>query len=169
MDYKLEYGESIMENEQDSKRKGKPQRPPQLGIRTLMSADNVFFDDPQVKIERIPRNVADKYIVRVSYEPVWVNSTGDFNSTGEIEDVFDITRQVNQIQTIFKIIERDDKTYKTGYEAYEMHCPTLLKIGKELNEMFGVWLLYAASKIIYSKSENHYNLLCEAWQPLNHW
>ena len=109
MDYKLEYGESIMENEQDSKRKGKPQQPPQLGIRTLMSADNVFFDDPQVKIERIPRNVADKYIVRVSYEPVWVNSTGDFNSTGEIEDVFDITRQVNQIQTIFKIIERDDK------------------------------------------------------------
>ena len=143
MDYKLEYGESIMENEQDSKRKGKPQRPPQLAIRTLMSADNVFFDDPQVKIERIPRNVA--------------------------EDVFDITRQVNQIQTIFKIIERDDKTYKTGYEAYEMHRPTLLKIGKELNELFGVWLLYAASKIIYSKSENHYNLLCEAWQPLNHW
>tara|TARA_B100001057_G_scaffold377655_1_gene382919 strand:- start:12417 stop:12893 length:477 start_codon:yes stop_codon:yes gene_type:complete len=158
-----------MENEQGSKKKDTGNNSSHLTMRTLMSADNVFFDDPKVKIERIPRNVADKYIVRVSYEPVWVNSTGDFNSTGEIEDVFDITRQVNQIQTIFKIIERDDKTYKTGYEAYEMHCPTLLKIGKELNEMFGVWLLYAVSKIIHSKSENHYNLLCEAWEPLNHW
>jgi hypothetical protein len=158
-----------MENEQDSKKKDTGNNSSQLTMRTLMSADNVFFDDPKVKIERIPRNVADKYNIKVTYEPVWVNSNGDFNSTGVIEDVFDITRQVNQIQTIFKIIERDDKTYKTGYEAYEMHRPTLLKIGKELNDMFGVWLLYAASKIIYSKNENHYNLLCEAWAPLNHW
>tara|TARA_B100001094_G_scaffold182352_1_gene176745 strand:+ start:33928 stop:34404 length:477 start_codon:yes stop_codon:yes gene_type:complete len=158
-----------MENEQGSKKKDTGNNSSHLTMRTLMSADNVFFDDPKVKIERIPRNVADKYIVKVTYEPVWVNSNGDFNSTGEIEDVFDITRQVNQIQVIFRIIERDDKTYKTGYEAYEMHCPTLLKIGKELNEMFGVWLLYAVSKIIHSKNENHYNLLCDAWSPLNHW
>tara|TARA_Y200000002_G_C22563959_1_gene613669 strand:+ start:489 stop:965 length:477 start_codon:yes stop_codon:yes gene_type:complete len=158
-----------MENEQDSKKEDTGNNSSPLTMRTLMSADNVFFDDPKVKIERIPRNVADKYNIRVTYEPVWVNSNGDFNSTGIIEDVFDITRQVNQIQVIFRIIERDDKTYKTGYEAYEMHRPTLLKIGKELNDMFGVWLLYAASKIIYSKNENHYNLLCEAWTPLNHW
>lgn len=158
-----------MENEQGSKKEDTGNNSSHLTMRTLMSADNVFFDDPKVKIERIPRNVADKYNIRVTYEPVWVNSNGDFNSTGIIEDVFDITRQVNQIQVIFRIIERDDKTYKTGYEAYEMHRPTLLKIGKELNDMFGVWLLYAASKIIYSKNENHYNLLCEAWTPLNHW
>ena len=158
-----------MENEQDSKKEDTGNNSSPLTMRTLMSADNVFFDDPKVKIERIPRNVADKYNIRVTYEPVWVNSNGDFNSTGIIEDVFDITRQVNQIQVIFRIIERDDKTYKTGYEAYEMHRPTLLKIGKELNDMFGVWFLYAASKIIYSKNENHYNLLCEAWTPLNHW
>lgn len=158
-----------MENEQGSKKEDTGNNSSHLTMRTLMSADNVFFDDPKVKIERIPRNVADKYNIRVTYEPVWVNSNGDFNSTGIIEDVFDITRQVNQIQVIFRIIERDDNTYKTGYEAYEMHRPTLLKIGKELNDMFGVWLLYAASKIIYSKNENHYNLLCEAWTPLNHW
>jgi hypothetical protein len=158
-----------MSNKSGSRKTYPGNVPSSLEFRTIMNSDNVFFDDPKVKIERVPSDIADKYFVKVSYEPVWVTTQGDFCSTGVMQDTHDITRQVNQIQMIFKIIERDSTTYKTGVEAYAAHSNTLLKIGNELNDIFGVWLLYAASKIIYSKNKNHYNLLCEAWSPISHW
>lgn len=134
-----------------------------------LMGSNVMFDNPMIKIEKSPKNKRTSYVVKISYNSVWKCNDDSLKSIGKVTDVYDISNQVSQIQNILNALEFNQDNSDSVQDDYKRYKSALLSIGHFLNEMCGVWLLYAVSKIIYSDNPNQYYILCDSWESLEHW